>query len=358
MTTTPIDPFRALWDRYRNDEGPSPPAPGRPPAAPRDPSEIPELPDTQGHLLALATRAANRPTARESLAVYAPDPRVDQGDVAKARLDAFMAQWKPAYRLPTGETVAVAAPFRMNPGWAPIPGKNNRLLRELGPLVGVSRAEVDRVQAGRGTAEQVRRLTDALLRAGKLPSEPHDWPAPLRVRKMMFDYGIGIDCAGYVQQASAAARGVPLEKAGFRPIVEEDLSQLARQGYRRVGIEDVRPGDVVVLGPPTAKEPGHRVIVADARPANDGEVDDVNRALRQKGMSATRDTVKVYTVDSSWGDDNNPAHGGVMREKWLRFDDGKAGVWLEPGAGRSLRETPRGPYDHPLLGMYRPNEVR
>jgi hypothetical protein len=354
--TNPVDPYRpTTWDPHRDDDA-VPPVPPRAPAAPRDPADIPELPETQSDLLARATRAGTgRPEVRLQ-GTEVTEARVDHDEATKARLDHFMAQWKPTYRLPSGEHVEVAAPFRMNPGWGPIPKKNNDLLHELGPLVGVSRDEVTRVQQGRGTAEQVHRLTDALLRAGKLPQQPSDMPAGLRVRKMMFEYGIGIDCAGYVQQASAAARGVPLEKAGFRPIVNEDLSRLESQGYRRVRMEDAHPGDVVVLGPPKYEDVGHRVIVAEVRPPTETEQAAIDKAVKSAESRPQTGSVKVYIVDSSWGDNGDPTAGGVKRELWFCMHQEKRDIWLQESGANAVMQTPRGPYDHPLLGVYRPKE--
>jgi hypothetical protein len=150
---------------------------------------------------------------------------------------------------------------------------------------------------------------------------------------------------------------VPLEKAGFRSIVNEDLSKLGTQGYRRVQIGDARPGDVVVLGPPPRQWVGHRAIVAEVRAATPNEVDHVKSVLGDRAKTAATGNVQVYAVDSSWGDYGDPKEGGVKRETWLCFHQKTGDLWMEKWGTSGLVATPRGPYDHPLLGVYRSKEM-
>ena len=106
----------------------------------------------------------------------------------------------------------------------------------------------------------------------------------MRVRQMMADHGVGLDCAGYVQQAFLATHQMTRAQAGLRPRLEdEDLSGLSWRGMRSVPIDRVRPGDLVIFRPPSARDFGHTAIVYEREQATDGEL----RRLHAEAPDAT-----------------------------------------------------------------------
>jgi hypothetical protein len=217
------------------------------------------------------------------------------------------------------------------------------------------------IRCGRGTPEQIRALTQALLDEGHFPSD--DGPLAVRVRQMMFAYGIGIDCAGHVQQAYLTASGLDRRQAHFGSLGTEDLSNLGSRGYRRIGdLADVRPGDLFVLGPRprSAEEPhpaGHRAIVYDQRIATAADIGELIQT--PEAASFVVGTIRVFDVDSSWGCHGNPLVGGVRRERWWHNETRDQWAWMAQGDGTHPRPffvTPT-PYDHafnpPDNGVFR-----
>ncbi len=183
----------------------------------------------------------------------------------------------------------------------------------------------------------------------------------------MFDCGIGIDCAGFAQAAYLHATGQTRAQARFAGPLDEDLSNLGARGFHRVGTADVRPGDLVVLGPQDPKNPhdvGHRAVVYDARLAT---ASDMRHLLHPDGgdssgspVSPVRASfaiggpVRVIEVDASWGSNGVAPRGGVQRQTW--FFNEATGLWASEAKDGDTTTFfgawPR-PYDHPLDGFYR-----
>jgi hypothetical protein len=179
---------------------------------------------------------------------------------------------------------------------------------------------------------------------------------------MMYDHGIGLDCAGFVQQDFLASRGVARQATGLdRAIGNENLADLRHKGFAKVSPSDARPGDLFILNPPKPGEVGHTMIVYDHRDATPEEAAE----LRAKGFAPGR--IQTFVLDSSYGSNAQFDMGGVMRQIWFRDHDGQ---WA-----RKTETTERGdqridhgfdvwplhpttnkenPYGHPIDGMYRP----
>jgi hypothetical protein len=230
-------------------------------------------------------------------------------------------------------------------------------LRAVASRLGIH--DVDRIKVGRGTPGEVRALTQALLDAHKLPAAEPGEALDLRVRRMMCDYGIGFDCAGWVQQAFLAAHGITRGAAGFSPnILEEDLSRLSRAHFWPVGPEDSRAGDVISLGPPAGDTIGHRLIVLDAHGASPVELR--RYCGRGEGATLAQGHVTVLTVASSFGSSAFPGRGGVERQTWLYDADSKMWGRVFPARvedqtyDRERVKVRSMPYDghHPLLGVF------
>jgi hypothetical protein len=351
------------------------------------PPEIPPGPDVGGALLMRAAQAQAAPAARPMLAMgidAASLPVPDQDTATQKRMNAFLETAMPTYHLPAEKgrpsvDVKVATPFQMVSKTVAPPGTTDDTtvrfvahearvketdpeLKAIGASVGLPPGTVDAIKAGRGTPRQVQTITQALLDANKLPLAKQGEPIDVRVRRMMSDYGVGFDCAGYTQQAFLAAHATTRAQAGFDPhIMNENLSNLSSRHFSSVAPEDARAGDVIVLGPrdPSSSEPGHRLIVFDRHDATPEEV----HRYCTKGAGATlaaHGPVTVLVVDSSFGASANPAQGGVQRQTWL-YDpvSGRWGTVIPPNeaAGRSypervaVQDTPLD-VQHRLLGIH------
>ena len=271
------------------------------------------------------------------------------------RLDAMMTASQGPYRTPDGKVLRVGIPFRMT---NPYEAQKITVPQHMADLAAAAKnahlptETLNRIECGRGTPEEIRALTQSLLDhqpAGKA------WDKTA-VQSLMFDHGIGIDCAGYVQQAYLLATGTTRLQANLGGATTEDLSGLARKGFSRIDDgSDVRPGDVVVLGPKHPEDPrdvGHRTIVFDQRLATAADM----HGLVQSSEPAAREfsvggPIRVFEVDSSWGSGGNPEIGGVKRETWLYNESTK--LWGYRDWQDGTFTTGRAPYDHPLDGFYR-----
>jgi hypothetical protein len=266
------------------------------------------------------------------------------------------------YQTPDGPQWA-SPPFRMSTPYfaqASAIRQNAGLLEAARQRAGLSTSDVNLVESGRGTAQQVRALTQALVDVSGQPPGGGPWTTD-SIRQLMFDCGVGVDCAAYVQQAYLSAMGESRAQAGFTTPTREDLSALDRRGFARVTpLSDVQPGDVVVLAPMAPHQVGHRAIVYDQHLATAADT----RALVSIGDGARSFAVggpiRVFEVDSSWGSGGHAEVGGVERQTWWYNESRQSWAWLQdaPSAPGGLPQSPSfmtssQPYDHPLEGVYR-----
>ena len=245
---------------------------GVPSAAPptgESPSELlfdRDMPDRSA-----ATSARTAVDVMATQAVFAP--RHDRDAAIQQRLDAFRGAMTATYHTPKGGFLVSAAFFMshapLNGGIAAgPPPQSDSTMAELQSAARRAHMEsaLGQIRSGRGTPEQIRAITQALIDDGHKVPGP-DGREESSIRQTMAHYGIGIDCAGYAQQAYLSATGQDRAQARFAPIGDEDLSHLERRGYERIDHPaDVRPGDLVVLGAcsPIPRDPhpvGHRAIV-------------------------------------------------------------------------------------------------
>jgi hypothetical protein len=272
-----------------------------------------------------------------------------------AALDEFRMAHVGWYHTPQGN-ITVATPFHMS---TYVDAEQKKYLTERGHIAELQRVAASvhidppalvRVQSGRGTPEEIHRLTQAVIDA-QPKGTPMTWMA---IRQLMWNRCIGIDCAGYTQQAYLRATGRSATEAGFHSLVNENLSGLERRGFAPVpSLSEVRSGDILVLGPPEKGEPGHRVLVYDQRLAT---TDDLRTLLGTRaGQSfALGGPVRVLELDSSYGAGGEPERGGVQRQTWLHNE--ATGQWarevLDGENGSRLVVRPS-LCDHPLEGFYR-----
>jgi len=334
----------ASRDPWTLDDATAPPwSPDPPPL-----QEVSEPPDAEGGLPA---GAAVGPAP-----VLAAPPEATRETMLAQRLDAFMTLARPTFRTSDGD-VSVAIPFHMNTPlyeqFALAVG-HVATLAAAGRRVGMTDYAVALVTAGRGTPVQIASLTQELLDEGLLPADQTK-ALDQRVRTMMVDYGIGLDCAGYVQQALLAARGVTRAAAGLRAPLLEDLSGLAQRGYARVSLEEVRTGDLFIFRPPAPRpyDPnpvGHTAIVRDSHATTATELAWLTQTIGISPEAAANGGWTTFRFDSSWGSSGVATAGGVARR--TLWHDAVNGTWIwTMDAGRI--QSGRLAYGHEIDGIYR-----
>jgi hypothetical protein len=212
---------------------------------------------------------------------------------------------------------------------------------------------VDLINSGRATPELLARATQALIDAGYLPARTSSGSkAPAdRIRQLMFEFGVGLDCAGYVAPASLSARGITRAAARFAEPSNESLSGLPGQGFAQVHLLDaLRPGDIFVLAPNSGESVGHRAIVRDAQPASPSEIEALRSGWSLPGSAKTSDRWLRIVVDSSWGNGGSAQRGGVERRIW--WHDTTSGLWAWRSNGAAVVTSD--PYNHADWKVYTP----
>jgi hypothetical protein len=346
-----VQPLQPRSFQGFNDFPPAPAVSGAP-AQPQHVRDVSEIPDARSFG---GTPGAHSPDAPSSTGALGVAGRAS-GNLAaiQNRLDAFRATATPLFHTPEGD-VQVSTPFRVPPGYASHEAStvrpNDATVRAVAKTIGMPDSEVTLVKQGRGTPGEVQRLTQGLIDSGRLPPATANSTLAGRVRQMMFDHGIGMDCAGYVHQAAVAAH--PNARVGWRAAVNEDLSGLSTRGMVRVPIGAAQAGDIIVLDAPAGTY-GHTVVVYDARTATPTDRHWLNAEARDEAAIApfaASPFLRVFELDSSWGCDNQASKGGVQRVTWV--EDQTTGRWLSIDSAREYRVTDT-PYGHAVGGVYRP----
>lgn len=309
-----------------------------------------------------ATSAGPPPRAVTQLAAHASARRSAAASTATpslvlARLDAHRKSYAGPYQV-DGKQIRVDAHFRMNGGFGANPTQAlARAKRALSPQdFDRLHLQIARVATGKSSAEGLVQLTQALIDRGL--HKPFG-AGPAAVRRMMWEYGIGIDCSGYTRGAFLAARGLsdaqgraryalPGTHFGFDP---DRLNQ-----FRKVEPTLVKAGDMckLVHGHESHKVivASHDVVPASARPVHVPGHGDLPTEFGANGR------VHIYQVDSSWGaGPNGSEHGGVGRRVWVYSESTQRWGSFDVGSGK-LRVSSAGPYGSDLLGFYRPKSER
>jgi hypothetical protein len=218
------------------------------------------------------------------------------------------------------------------------------------------------VMQGRGTAEELVAVTQALIDAGKLPpGKPED--LALRIHRMQWEWGIGFDCAGYAQEAFLHARGADRGRYGLNQAVNENLAHLAeRARFVKVSPTDARAGDIVSLAAGAGDTVGHAVIVRDHEVLSAKKAGELRLASPEKRDFLRGGPIHRYEVDSSWGAGTGHDYGGVRRDEWLFNESTKEWGFVAravdvDGTQTSFFVVSRvGPCDHPIDGFFRPKD--
>jgi len=315
-------------------------------------------------LRASASRAPRGEVANDTTTRAAATTRAkaDPRDIAiRQRLDGFRDRFAGPYSV-AGETVSARPMFRMN-----VPGALNATmakarapeLHRICARAGVGR-DVGPAMVGRPSPEQLVRVTQALLDAGKLPDADDDHrTVESRIRLMQWQWGIGVDCAGYTQQAAADAHGAA-GRVFEGNLMGDIFTGMGRdRRFTKVDVSSIRPGDVIHLDPPSAGGVGHNVIVYSHVVLDAADRAQLTRTQGNPDLQqffAGRGPFRAIEVDSSWGAADGQDYGGFRRDSWIV--DESSGTWATWTAGkeeeRRLAVHRLGPQEEIFAGAYRP----
>jgi cell wall-associated NlpC family hydrolase len=283
------------------------------------------------------------------------------------RIDTYFEDVHARYTLPDGTEVKAQPHFRITSGFSG-PEKCKKLAtkdarvacikkniaaviasHDKKALTSWMKRAIHVAAYGRGSPTGIQKITQLLIDAGKLDDviKKHaGLSSSDAVRMLQWEFGYGMDCAGYVQRAFLFARGEPDDgaavraKYGFEKLGNENLYELASKkrksggkAFKKVPFEQAAPGDLLIMDPPKGQRAGHTVLV------------------RSRASSGSEHTLEV---DASWGAGSlgNLAKGGVHRRKFV-YDDVKQ-KWGDVAGDGSITWNAIGPYDdHPVIGLFR-----
>jgi hypothetical protein len=246
---------------------------------------------------------------------------------AQDRLDGFMNGAEGPYSA-EGQTVRAPAQFRMRGGYnepsARLPDEPpaDRAARQaraterddIAAKAGLASANA-LARIGRGSPDDVRKITQALIDANKLLYGLPE-TLPQRIHDLQWRYGVGLDCAGYVYGALLAVHGGPAARLGLASVDMENFTGLPHNPrFRGVTPDRALAGDVIVLRG-GGGEPGHNLIVYSHELLDPVDARRIAATWALAGpLLACKGPIHVIEVDSSFGAGRlgNPS-GGVRRD--------------------------------------------
>lgn len=273
-------------------------------------------------------------------------PVVSQADL-RARIDDYFAAAEVEYTLPAGGTVRARSQFTYSKR-PNLDKLRSTLERTLGGAFERKHPRaIHNTVYGRPRLEQLAAVTQALIDAGKFEAvkKAHPLLTDVQVlRRMQLDFGVGIDCAGYVQLAfihafmgsdadsPAVRRSLGLkEKRG-----DERLESLPTSHFKKVSIADVETGDLLVLDPRAGARDRamHTVIIFEHAVSGDEH---------------------AFIGDASWGTEAYGHDAGGIQRRTLMHDAATGEWWdINPLTGADEPRNAVGPYGkHKLKGFFR-----
>ena len=295
--------------------------------------------------LSPSTLAFVRAQQATGAAAIGTDPAVE------ATLDDLQRRYAGGYVV-DGRPAQAAPMFRMNGGF------NGKLARQHEPILRALCQKhhlggVGMCLVGRGTPEQLVRITQMLIDEGHLPGG--DGPASARIRQMQWQFGLGLDCVGFTWQAAKDVHGASAARALPEGQRANSLPTRLHGHFVQKPAHDARPGDVINLVNVNPREPGHNVIVRRNQPL-DGTL---QRQLSQRSPEARLwlldvGPIQVLTVDSSWGaGPEGGSYGGVRTDVWMYNARAREWASFDPKNG-ALEISKVGPQGERPTGAYRP----
>jgi hypothetical protein len=284
----------------------------------------------------------------------AVDPEVGR----QRAIEAVRARFAGPYDV-GGDPVSAPPMFRMNGGYNH--GKMKAHTSELTTICQKAKLPPGAAAAammGRPTPEGLVKVTQALIDAGKLPPPPGH--AATRIRQMQWEWGIGVDCAGYTAQAAVAVHGVKASSLLDNRTDPFATMVVDRARFDRVGIEAMRAGDIIHLNAPAPGDVGHNVLVHSSSELDAG----TRGSLEHRSPAAAqflrgKGPFHVVEVDSSWGADAGKEYGGYRRDTWIFDADSKKWGYFTPVVTpAAFLVSERGPNNEPFAGAFRPKGAR
>jgi hypothetical protein len=381
MNTNPIDRRREHLDLTRTEEAASSTASASGaasrPTSPRSDAgleqAIERIPVSADHAAflaqlsvrpAAATSGARAPAAVDTARTALVSPTLGNArDAAvQQQLEAFRARFAGPYQV-DGAAVNAQPMFRMNvknAANAKTAAAHAPELAQICAKAGIASA-CGPARVGRPSPEQLVKVTQALIDAGKLPPpDAAHVTVTDRIRGMQWEWGIGVDCAGYTQQAAAEAHGPA--GALFKQNLMGDIFSGMQKDMRFAGVDiaHIRPGDVIHLDSPKHGEVGHNVICfshSTLDPAVRASLL-AARTTGDEGKAFLRGAgpFHAFEVDSSWGAGEGSMVGGFRRDTWI-YDESTF-TWASYPSGQRgqplLPHPMTGPQDELFGGAYRP----
>ena len=201
------------------------------------------------------------------------------------------------------------------------------------------------VMLGYPSPQQLVCATQALIDAGKLPTLPPPATTADCIRKMQWDWGVGIDCVDWSMNALANVTGRSVAAMGLRNGEDPFRGGKTPTGFTRVDALHARPGDIITLEDP--QDIGHRVIVRDKHvlDANDKRALVASWGGTAEKFLRSAGPFHVLKVDSSWGADDGKSFGGYRCDTWV-YDEGSK-LWMSysphPSDGPGVLVSASGP---------------
>jgi hypothetical protein len=213
---------------------------------------------------------------------------------------------------------------------------------------------------GYPTPHQLVRATQALIDAGKLPTLPPPATTADCIRKMQWDWGIGIDCVDWCMNGLGGITGRSVESMSSLQHGTDPFGwrgNVTPPGFSRADALHARPGDIVTLQDPDPKEVGHRVIVRDKHvlDANDKHTLVANWGGTAEKFLRGAGPFHVFKVDSSWGAEDGKAFGGYRCDTWVYDEGSKLWMSYSPHAsdGPGVLVSGDGPAGENFVSAYR-----
>jgi hypothetical protein len=314
----------------------------------------------KGWMTSLGVSAQTQAALARAAAVMKVQGRVD------AFFDASFGKYKVG-----GVEVSVAPFFRISKGDAETVPFKNKVFAATGRGTPAFNQAVHNCAYGRCTAAELQMVTQALIDKGKLADVRARYDAmsdaefrgrhgsvsrPLSdenaIKLLQWDYGLGMDCAGYVQLAFLDVHGGSRQAWGFdQRIGWEDLSDLkGNPAFDRTTTPvNAVPGDLIVLAPPMRGDVGHTVLVRERAELS---ADEARGLTGLYGFAASGDKVQRLEVHGSWGADSGNLDKGGLQTRVFLYNE-TSGKWADVQGG-AVGPPADGPYAHELEGIYHP----
>jgi hypothetical protein len=298
--------------------------------------------------------------------------------VMQGRVDGYMQSFNQEYTLPDGSKAHATPHFRMTNGASGPSGREGfgEVRADLQKLIqnhdkGLPKDQqlwsskmheaIKMVAGGKGTSEQVKMVTEALIKSGEFEKAKKAHPGlsdSETIRMMQWDHGVGIDCAGYVSQAFVGVHGGNNAKYGLQETNNENLMYLKNnKHFTQVKPEQIKPGDLIALDKPKNDSVGHTLLVRSHHVATPEERN--HFVHTDDSFEKRTDKIHIYEVDASWGaGQTGKLEGGVQRRIFIYNETtGKWGEADKPDKDGDFEVRPsttNGPYNHPMNGIYSP----